>query len=184
MLALALVAVSLGLDNLAAAIAIGIAGVDRSIRTRVALAFGLFEAGMPVIGLLSGRALADAAGHLGHLIGGGLLIAVGLQIVVSALRGGEDEVDRVREMATGGLSRLVLLAAALSIDNLIVGFALGTDRVSLVLSIVVIGLVSIAMSLIGLEAGSRLGESLGERAEAVGGVVLALVGIALLAGFS
>ena len=41
MLALLLVAVSLGLTNFAAAIAIGITGVDRRLRLRVALAFGV-----------------------------------------------------------------------------------------------------------------------------------------------
>jgi manganese efflux pump family protein len=54
-LALLLVAGSLGMSNFAASIAIGLAGVDRSLRLRIAFAFGLFEAGMPVLGLLLGR---------------------------------------------------------------------------------------------------------------------------------
>ena len=53
MLALLLVAVSLGLSNFAAAIAIGITGVDRRLRLRIALAFGVFEAGMPIAGCCS-----------------------------------------------------------------------------------------------------------------------------------
>jgi putative Mn2+ efflux pump MntP len=52
-LALLLVAGSLGLNNLAASIAIGISGADQATRTRTALAFGLFEDGMPVIGSCS-----------------------------------------------------------------------------------------------------------------------------------
>jgi putative Mn2+ efflux pump MntP len=55
MLALLLVAASLGLSNFAASIAIGISGVDRQLRVRVALAFGLFECGMPILGPLLGR---------------------------------------------------------------------------------------------------------------------------------
>jgi manganese efflux pump family protein len=54
-LALVLVAGSLGMSNFAASIAIGLSGVDRSLRVRIAFAFGLFEAGMPVLGLLLGR---------------------------------------------------------------------------------------------------------------------------------
>ena len=42
MLALLLVAVSLGLSNFAAAIAIGVSGVDARTRLRVAILFGLF----------------------------------------------------------------------------------------------------------------------------------------------
>jgi putative Mn2+ efflux pump MntP len=48
--------------NFAASIAIGLSGVDRSLRVRVALAFGLFKAGMPVIVLLVGCQLSHALG--------------------------------------------------------------------------------------------------------------------------
>ena len=47
MLALVLVAVSLGLSNFAAAVGIGVSGVDARTRLRVGVIFGLFETGMP-----------------------------------------------------------------------------------------------------------------------------------------
>jgi putative Mn2+ efflux pump MntP len=61
-LGLALVAVSLGASNLAAAIAIGLGGVDAQTRRRVALIFGVFEAGMPLVGLAIGREVAGSLG--------------------------------------------------------------------------------------------------------------------------
>jgi putative Mn2+ efflux pump MntP len=51
-LALLLVALSLGLSNFAAAIGIGVTGVDAGTRLRVGLIFGISEAGMPILGLL------------------------------------------------------------------------------------------------------------------------------------
>ena len=72
--------------------------------------------------------------------------------------------------------------AALSIDNLAVGFALGTFHVSLALAVIVIGAMSVAMSLIGLEPGSRIGPSTGERGELPGDLVLIGVGIAVASG--
>ena len=84
MLTLLLVAGSVGLDNFAASIAIGLAGVDRQVRVRIALVFGLFEAGMPVIGLLIGRSLSGSLGASAHIVGGGLLIAAGAQMGVAA----------------------------------------------------------------------------------------------------
>ena len=60
MVALLLVAVSVGLSNFAAAIGIGTGGVDSRTRLRVGLIFGLYEAGMPVAGLLAGQQLASA----------------------------------------------------------------------------------------------------------------------------
>ena len=77
MLALLLVALSLGLSNFAAAIGIGVTGVDAGTRLRVGLVFGIFEAGMPILGLLLGHSLAHALGSAAHWIGAALLIATG-----------------------------------------------------------------------------------------------------------
>ena len=78
--------------------------------------------------------------------------------------------------------RLLVTGAALSIDNLAVGFALGTFHVSLVLAAVIIGAVSVTLSLIGLELGSRIGSKTGERGELLGGLVLIGVGAAIATG--
>ena len=77
MLALLLLAVALGLDNLAASIGIGVGGVRGATRVRVAVVFGLFEAGMPVLGLVLGHGLADSLGQAARWLGGAVLIAVG-----------------------------------------------------------------------------------------------------------
>ena len=179
MLAVLLVAGSLGLSNFAASIAIGIAGVDRQVRARVALAFGLFEAGMPILGLLLGRGVVHALGSRTHIIGGALLIATGVSSVAQAMRTPEAAPSALNSRRGG----LWLLAAGLSIDNLIVGFALGTYNVSIVLSVTVIAAVSVAMSLIGLELGDRLGIRVEHNSELVAGIVLVGVGAAVAIGF-
>jgi len=66
---------------------------------------------------------------------------------------------------------------ALSIDNLAVGFALGTYHVSLLLAAAVIGTVSVVMSLAGLELGARIGRA-GRRGDLIGGLILIGVGVA------
>jgi putative Mn2+ efflux pump MntP len=59
MVALLLVAVSLGLSNFAAAVGIGVAGIDGRTRLRVGVVVvGAFEAGMPIVGLLLGHGSA------------------------------------------------------------------------------------------------------------------------------
>lgn len=177
MLTLLLVAGSVGADNFAAAIAIGLAGVDRRVRLRIAVVFGLFEAGMPVLGLVIGRSLSSSLGSQAHLVGGGLLVLVGLQMGVSALRSEDDAPP-----ALGGapILRLTVVAAGLSIDNLVIGFALGARDTPLILSIVVIGVVSVGLSLLGLELGSRLGSGVEQRSELLGAGVLVGVGAAIL----
>ncbi len=173
-LALLLVAGSLGLDNFAASIAIGLSGVDQTLRVRIALAFGLFEALMPAIGLLLGRQLSGTLGDWAHVIGGLLLITVGIQTVVAGVR------SSAMGLADAGLGRILALAAGLSIDNLIVGFALGAYRAPLVLSIAIIAGVSVGLSLVGLELGAKLGTRVEHRSELLSGVVLISVGAAIL----
>lgn len=177
MLALLLAAASLGLNNFAASIAIGLAGIDRSARVRIAFSFGLFEAAMPVVGLLVGREVSGSLGAAAHIIGGLLLIAVGAQLTVSAARSGD---TAPRGIADSGVGRLLLLAAALSIDNLVVGFALGAYRVPVALGIAIIAVVSVGLSLVGLELGARLGTKIKHGSALISGVVLIGVGVAVL----
>jgi putative Mn2+ efflux pump MntP len=176
-LRLALTAVALGLSNFAASIGIGLSGVDANLRVRVAVVFGAFEATMPVVGLVLGHRLAASIGSASSYLGGGLLIAVGLYTVVQARRSAPSPTP-IRD----GLITLVVTGAALSIDNLVVGFALGTQTVPIALSAAVIALVSVAMSLLGLELGQRLGRTIKQRSQEIGGTVLVLVGAAIAAG--
>jgi manganese efflux pump family protein len=172
---LLLVALSLGLSNFAGAIGIGVSGVGARTRIEVGIVFGLFEVLMPIVGLLIGHRLADDLGNSARWIGGGLLIATGLAGLIASFQ--PDRPDRTSDGPRRG--RLVLIGLALSIDNLVVGFALGTAPVSVVWAAVVIGVVSVTLSLLGLELGARLGRRMGDRAEVVGAAVLIAVGIAL-----
>jgi manganese efflux pump family protein len=177
-LALLLVAASLGLSNFAASVGIGVSGVDARTRLRVGVIFGVFEAAMPILGLLAGRTLAASLGHAAHWVGAGLLIATGGYAVTQAIRNPD---SRDNDSGAGGQPpwRLIITGAALSIDNLAVGFALGTYHVSLPLAVAVIGTVSVAMSLAGLELGARIGTRAGQRGELVGSLVLIGVGVAI-----
>jgi putative Mn2+ efflux pump MntP len=236
MLALLLVAASVGLSNFAAAVSLGVGGITTRTRLQVGLVFGAFEAGMPVIGLLIGDNVAVPLGRAGHWIGGALLIGVGLYGLLGSLRarraarssaaatvsaaeqaarqpGAGERADAERNAAAGvpqqlssgadgpgadgpgpdapgprhslpsqGGVRLVLSALALSLDNLVVGFALGTYQVAILLSAIIIGAVSVALSLAGLELGARLGGWAGDRSDQLGGVILVSVGVAVASG--
>lgn len=176
-----LVAVSLGMSNFGAAIGIGVSGVGARTRMRIGIVFGLFEAGMPVAGLALGHSLASVLGHAAHWIGGALLVVTGAYSLIQVMR------DRTRQdgpsSAPGqSIGRLLIIGAALSIDNLAVGFALGTYHVNLVVAAILIGAVSVGLTLIGLELGDRLGARAGPRGELLGGVVLIAVGIVVGAG--
>lgn len=178
MLALFLVATALGLDNFAASIAIGVTGVDARTRLRVGLVFGAFEAGMPLLGLAIGHQLAGPIGTAGRWAAAAMLIAVGVYALVGSLRGSSEGVG----VSAAKPGRLILSGLALSLDNLVIGFALGTYRVSILQGALVLGLVSVALALLGLELGARIGNWAGARGEQLAGVMLISLGIAIAAG--
>lgn len=176
--ALILVALSLGLSNFAAATGIGISGSSTRTRLKVGVIFGMFEAGMPVAGLAAGRGLAAALGSAAHWISAALLITTGAWTVIQALRTGTEPAASLGNQRT---TQLIITGFALSIDNLAVGFALSTFHVSLPAAIAVIGAVSIALSLAGLELGARISTKAGNRGELAGGLILIGVGAAIAA---
>jgi manganese efflux pump family protein len=210
MLALILVAVSVGLGNLAASVGIGVGGVTMMTRMRVILTFGLLEAGMPIVGLLIGHSLAASIGREAKWIAAGLLVVVGCYAIVAALlrrrrsdgspagqvgaraqgaqgqgaqgRGAQRPGTRAQGAQGQGTREWVKLGLsgfALSLDNLIAGFALGSYQVNLIAGAVAFGVVSVVLSLVGLEIGARLGRKVGDSGEIMGGVVLIGVGVAV-----
>ena len=223
MIPLLLVAASVGLSNLAAAVGIGLGGVTARTRWQVGVVFGVFEAGMPIVGLVIGAGLATGIGELARWIGAALLIVMGGITAIRALRqpaaeatrddadgdradgtradGTRADGDRAAHPGEPGSAgrgdgaghpdgrgiaaspgRLILSAFALSLDNLAAGFALGTMNIPVAEGAIVIGAVSVLLSLIGLELGKRIGVSAGRRSEQIGGVILVAVGVAMAAG--
>lgn len=194
MLAVFAVAPALGLDNFAAAVAIGLAGVDARTRLRVGVVFGVFEAGMPIVGLLIGAGAAASLGHASRWLAAGLLIAVGGYFLAEGVREARaassrsglqpaDGPDRAtKPPGADGLGRLVVAGLALSVDNLAVGFALGSYHTPVVVGAITIGAVSVGLALIGLELGGRLGARAEQRGGQLAGLLLIAVGALIAAG--
>ena len=188
-IALLLAAVAVGLSNLAAAIGIGVTGVNARIRLQVGLVFGLFEAGMPIVGLLIGQRFATELGEAVRWPGAILLMIVGAQGLVRSIRESRRK-DPEADPGVAGLvasssprlSRLLVSGLVLSLDNLVVGFALGSYGVSVAAGAILIGSISVAMSLVGLELGGLLGRWAGQRSEQMSGLILILVGAAIAGG--
>jgi manganese efflux pump family protein len=178
--ALLLLAGALGLDNLAAAVGFGVGATGRisgATRLRIAVVFGLFEAGMPVLGLVLGHGLAGSLGEAARWLGGAVLIAFGVAGLVQARRDSGGQASPPQRMG-----RLLLAGLVLSGDNLAAGFALGAYQASIGLAAAVFGVVSVVMSLAGLELGARIGAAAGERSELIACVLLIVVGAVIAAG--
>jgi len=180
-LALLLLAVALGLSNFAAAIGIGVSGVHGRDRVRIAVVFGVFEAGMPVLGVALGQGVAAGLGPAARWLGGAVLIAIGVTGLTLARRG-RDAARVPRGGPSWRTGRVVASGLALSADNLAAGFALGAYHTGLAVAAAVFGGVSVIMSLAGLELGATLGAGVGNRSELAASVMLVAVGALVAAG--
>ena len=180
LLSLLLVSVSVGLSNFAGAIGIGLSGINVRTRVRVGLAFGFFEALMPAVGLVVGHSVEGFFGNYGKYVAGAILVLTGAYTIVQArFINVETKTRMPRSVRT---ESLLVTALALSLDNLAIGFALAVYPVDVWLAALTFGVVSIVMSLIGLEIGHRVGKRAEAWSEEIGGGVLILVGLAIAVG--
>jgi manganese efflux pump family protein len=180
LLALITAAAAVGLGNFGAAISIGMSGAAVAARLRVGVVFGLFEAGMPLIGLVLGHGIARTFGSIAGYAGGGLLITMGgWQAVQNSL---SRRKNAEPAFPTTGMWRLIVTGFALSMDNLVVGFTLGAKRTPLAAAIIVFAVVSVFLSLLGFEFGRLLNAAIEFRVEFLGALVLVCVGILIAAG--
>lgn len=177
MVALILAAFAVGFGNFAASISIGLSGATKAARLRVGLVFGIFETGMPLIGLLAGHSAVAALGDWSGITGGILLILIGAWQLIQALRASSGASPPLTSFR-----RLLLTGFALSLDNLVVGFSLGVQHTSLPEAFVVFGAASVCLSLVGLEIGRRLGQAFEFGAEYLAAAVLVAVGVLVATG--
>jgi len=143
----------------------------------LAITFGAFQALMPVIGWALGSTLAGSIVAYDHWIAFGLLVAIGAKMMWES-RGVTEEgretqpAIRVRE--------LLILGVATSIDALAVGVSLAFLDVSITGAAITIGLVTAALSLLGVWLGHYAGRRLSSCAELIGGLVLIGIGTKIL----
>lgn len=178
MLALTLAALAVGLGNFGASISIGLAGATIATRIKVGVVFGVFEAGMPLVGMLAGRGAAQALGSMAGYAGGTLLIGIGSWMLIQTVRVGSH--GPAPPTTTSGL---LLTGLALSADNLVVGFSLGVQHVSLAEAVAVFAAVTVCLSLLGLELGQRLGAAFASVSDYLSGIVLLVVGLIVAVGY-
>jgi manganese efflux pump family protein len=169
-------AVGLAMDCFAVSLGIGTSEHIHGLRPalRLAFHFGLFQAMMPVIGWLAGRSVEPLISGFDHWLALALLSLVGVRMIRSGLS--NEEVGTLSVDPSRGRT-LVMLSVATSIDALAVGLSLAALKVDIIYPSVVIGVVTLALSLLALRLGRTLGERLGNRMEIVGGLILIAIGV-------
>ena len=75
---------------------------------------------------------------------------------------------------------MIILAIATSIDALAVGITFAFFKVNLPLAVTLIGVITFALSILGVLIGNKFGDKLQNKAELTGGIILILIGLKIL----
>jgi putative Mn2+ efflux pump MntP len=174
-----LIAVGLAMDCFAVSLGVGTAGTATGVRPtfRLLFHFGVFQAGMTLLGWLAGKTVVSYIASVDHWVAFGLLLFVGVRMIRSGLR------REGQQLSMPDPSRgitLVMLSVATSIDALAVGLSLALLRVNVFWAALLIGVVSAFLSLLGLLLGNQLGLRFGKLMEILGGILLIGIGLNVL----
>ena len=169
-----LLALALAMDAFAVALVQGARVRPGAIPTlAIALAFGAAQGLMALIGWGLGEAVIAYIEAFDHWIAFALLAFIGVQMIRA------DEHDEAARPLVG--FGLFAAAIATSIDALAAGITLPTLTAPPLLAAGMIALVTLILSLGGVQVGRIAGERYGRPAEVLGGVVLIALGFKILA---
>ncbi len=170
-----MIAMGLAMDAGAVSMAAAAAGYAATPRAvfRLSFHFGLFQFFMPVIGWFLGIYVVHYVARVDHWIAFLLLAFVGIRMIRSGLEqspAGAGDIDPSKGVT------LVLLSVATSIDAMAVGLSLAMIKVSIWFPSVIIGIVTIVVSIVSIAIGKRMGVLFGSRMEIAGGLILLAIG--------
>lgn len=143
---------------------------------KIAIFFGAFQAIMPVIGWLAGFGLRELMARVDHWIAFGLLFLIGCRMIYESTKARSER----KVLNPLRLGVLLLLSVATSIDALAAGVSLAFLKISILLPVIIIGIVTLLLSFLGVFVGDRSGHLLENKAEFAGGVVLIGIGTKIL----
>ncbi len=189
-----LIGIGLAMDAFAVSISNGSVMKFRFLDAiKIAIFFGIFQAGMPVLGWLAGSSFRSIIQSIDHWIAFGLLIFIGGKMIYEGLLPERDEVlgfnsilefMGIRHTLPEGkikTSNILMLAVATSIDALAVGITFSVLNKSILLPVMIIGVVTFILSLIGVYIGHFTSSNILEgKAEIIGGLILIGIGIRIL----
>lgn len=176
-----LIGIALAMDCFAVSLALGTRTKARLLPAALIVAtfFGAFQGGMAIIGWITGNGVTAFISVYGPPVAFILLAIVGGKMLWEGLKG-EDDDDSVPDAIR--FLPIIVLSFATSIDALAVGASLGLIQAEIFAPAAIIGLISFVFAFFGIILGKRLVDTLGHRTEILGGVILILIGLNILAG--
>ena len=178
-LTIIIIAIGLAMDAFSVSVATG--ATYKKPRNRhafmMAFAFGGFQAIMPIVGWLAGLTLREYIKDYDHWVAFILLAFIGGKMIYESFK-----IKHVQEQSeTLSAAMLLLLALATSIDALAVGITFSFLLAgSLAIAVIIIGLTTFVLSYAGFYIGKTFGRFFETSIEAIGGIILIVIGIKIL----
>ncbi|WP_315115002.1 manganese efflux pump MntP family protein [uncultured Clostridium sp.] len=175
-----LIAFGLSMDAFAVSITNGVTLQEVHIKDALKIAgyFGIFQALMPLLGWLVGINFQNYITKFDHWIAFLLLAFIGGKMIYETLKSDDDCQTEKAELCN---KTLFILAIATSIDALAVGVSFAFFEVSIIQSILIIGIVTFIICFMGVYLGKKFGCLLKKNAELIGGIVLMMIGFKIFA---
>ena len=178
-----LIAFALAMDCFAVSVVSGVIIRRYEGRTMFTLAFflGLFQALMPLVGWFLTSRFNAYIQAVDHWIAFGMLAFIGGKMIADSFKEEDDKSVNPRDLRTQ-----LVLAVATSIDALAVGISYActgyNTLAQLTVPLVLIGVVSFGMSVLGFSIGVRFGDAVNRkmRPELLGGLILLGIGVRIL----
>ncbi len=174
-----LIGIGLAMDCFAVSLSAGAAypADHLKIGFAYALSFGFFQGAMCLFGWFLGVGFASLIAAYDHWVAFFLLLIIGAKMIREGIEEGPPQPGREALAAMTVLS----LSVATSIDALAVGISFAVLAIPPYLPAVIIGLVALCFSVAGVAFGRQLARVVGGRVDILGGVILILIGLRVLA---
>lgn len=188
-----LIGVALSMDAVAVGMTDGMTEPEMNFRKALTIAgaFALFQIAMPLLGYCAGAVFAYWVEKIAPWLSFALLAFIGGKMIFDCVReakGSGETRGRVFRKKNGlGSVKLLAQAFATSIDALAVGVTLlaaektGGLPFSAVFCALVIGAVTLTLSLAAVYTGKKAGDLFADKAEVLGGAILLVIGVKILA---
>ncbi len=174
------IGVGLAMDAFAVSICkgLGMSKVNKKQAFLIGLFFGGFQALMPFIGWVLGSQFEQYITSFDHWIAFVLLGFIGGKMIWEVIHpDAEEEEEKDKPFS---IKELFLLAVATSIDALAVGITFAFLNYPIAEAVIIIGIVTFIISIIGVFIGNFFGSKYKSRAELAGGIILIGIGLKIL----
>ena len=151
----------------------------------IAGTFAVFQFVMPMTGWICIHTIVEYFKKFEKFIpwiGFAILLWIGGEMIVEGIKSAKEE-EEIEETKTLSFGKLMIQGIGTSIDALSVGFTIEQyDLKTAIIASLIIGIITFAICISGVEIGKKFGMKLSQKATILGGCILVGIGIEILVG--